>query len=168
MKKNITACNIIAYLIVILLVLLVVPFVVPRLFGIEPYGILSDSMVPSMPVGSVVYVKECEPADVEAGDAITFKLGSAAKNVATHRIVEKDEETKEFITKGDHNDEKDANPVAYERLIGKVVMTVPYLGYIYLWVMSTTGVAVCAFAFFVAGILWFYVAKWKKQLKKRV
>lgn len=165
MKSKITVCNTISYVIFILLVLLVVPFVVPRAIGIEPYGILSDSMEPFIPVGSVVYVKTCESADVEEGDVITFKLGAASANVATHRVVEIDNEKKQFITKGDHNEENDTNPVVFDRLIGKVMITVPYLGDIYSWLISTMGVAICAFAFFIAAILWFFVAKWRKQLK---
>lgn len=167
MKNKITICNTIAYVIFLLLVLLVVPFIVPRAIGIEPYGILSNSMEPLIPVGSVIYVKSCEAQDVEEGDVITFKLGAASANVATHRIVEKDSDAEQFVTKGDYNNEADANPVAFERLIGKHVMTIPYLGYIYMWIMSTAGIAICGFAFFIAALLWFYVGVWKKQLKNK-
>ena len=66
------ALNITATLLMALVILLTVPLTIPRLFGYQIYGILTDSMEPVYPVGSVVYVKPAEPEDIQVGDAITF------------------------------------------------------------------------------------------------
>ena len=69
------------------------------------YVVLSGSMEPEIPTGSVVVVdgrkKEWNP-----GDVITYRRGNM---VVTHRIVEKSEEG--YCTKGDANAEEDAGIV---------------------------------------------------------
>ena len=165
--KKIRVCNCIAYVLLVCLILAVSPFVLPKLFGIEPYGILSNSMEPSYPIGSVVYVKKCQSDAVSAGDVITFSLSVQNENVATHRIVEKDDQQQVFITKGDHNQEIDATPVSYQRLIGKVALCVPMLGTFYMWLVSATGIAVCTFSLCMVILLWYFVGKWKKERNGR-
>lgn len=148
----------------ITLILVVSPFVVPKVFGYEPYGILSNSMEPDYPVGSVVYVKSHAPETIVKGDVITFKTGVVNDSVATHRVVINDIKKRNFVTKGDHNDDVDASAVAYERLLGKVVLCVPMLGNIYLWLVSMFGVATCSFTMIMVITLWLHVAKWKKEM----
>lgn len=146
------------------LILVVSPFVVPKVFGYEPYGILSNSMEPEYPVGSVVYVKSHAPENIVKGDVITFKTGVVNDSVATHRVVINDTKKRAFVTKGDHNDDADASAVAYERLLGKVVLCVPMLGNLYLWLVSMFGVATCTFTLIMVITLWLHVAKWKKEM----
>ena len=50
--------------------------------------------------------------------------------VVTHRVVDKDDDTESFRTKGDANEIEDGGSVAYDKVVGKVVLNVPYLGYI--------------------------------------
>lgn len=165
MMKKIKLCNILAYVILILLILSVTPFILPKAFGYEPYGILSNSMEPEISVGSVVYVKACDPSEVGKGDIITFKTSVQTNTVATHRVMINDEENMEFITKGDHNDEVDATPVAYSRLLGKVMLHIPMLGSFYLGLVSSLGMAICTFSLMMVILLWYFVGKWKKELK---
>lgn len=165
MMMKIRICNIAAYMILILLILAISPFVLPKVFSIEPYGILSNSMEPLYPVGSIVYVKKCLPEDINVDDVITFKQGVASESVATHRVIEKRKSDSVFITKGDNNEEIDAMPIAYERVIGKVMLCIPFLGHFYLWLVSTLGVAVCTFAACVVVILWGLVYNYKKRFK---
>lgn len=164
MMKKIKYCNILAYVMLIALILVVSPFVIPKIFGYEPYGILSNSMEPDYPVGSVVYVKAQSPESIEKGDVITFKTSVVSDSVATHRVMINDTKKRSFVTKGDHNDDVDATAVAYERLLGKVVLCVPKLGHVYLWLVSMFGVATCTFTLIMVITLWLHVAKWKKEL----
>lgn len=164
MMKKIKYCNILAYVMLFALILVVSPFVVPKVFGYEPYGILSNSMEPEYPVGSVVYVKSHAPETIVTGDVITFKTGVVNDSVATHRVVINDSKKRNFVTKGDHNDDVDASAVAYERLLGKVVLCVPMLGNLYLWLVSMFGVATCTFTLIMVITLWLHVAKWKKEM----
>lgn len=57
-----------------------------RLFGVQVYSVISGSMEPEYPVGSLIYVKEVKPSEVQVGDVITFVLSN--KTPATHRVIE--------------------------------------------------------------------------------
>ena len=57
----ISAMNSVLLLAVILLSL---PLAVPRAFGYQPYSVVSGSMEPSIPVGSLVFVKNKDPLEI--------------------------------------------------------------------------------------------------------
>jgi len=48
----------------------------PILFGYRPVAVLSGSMEPAYPVGSIIYYKAADFNEINAGDAVTFKIGS--------------------------------------------------------------------------------------------
>ena len=70
-----------------LIVLLAIALAGVRVLGLTPYAVLSGSMEPSYPVGSLIYVKKMQPADVRVGDVITFVVNDELL-VATHRVVD--------------------------------------------------------------------------------
>lgn len=114
-------------LLVIVLVIAAVLYI-PRLMGLKTYKVLSGSMEPKYHVGSVVYVEKSSIDDIEVGDVITFYIND--NTVVTHRVIDKDNDTESFHTKGDANETEDGGSVAYDKVVGKVVLNVPYLGYI--------------------------------------
>ena len=114
-------------LLVIVLVIAAVLYI-PRLMGLKTYKVLSGSMEPVYHVGSVVYVEKSSIDDIEVGDVITFYIND--NTVVTHRVIDKDNDTESFHTKGDANETEDGGSVAYDKVVGKVVLNVPYLGYI--------------------------------------
>ena len=125
MKKNIKIVTDI--LLVIVLVIAAVLYI-PRLMGLKTYKVLSGSMEPKYHVGSVVYVEKSSIDDIEVGDVITFYIND--NTVVTHRVIDKDNDTESFHTKGDANETEDGGSVVYDKVVGKVVLNVPYLGYI--------------------------------------
>ncbi len=70
-----------------LIVLLAIALAGVRALGLTPYAVLSGSMEPTYPVGSLIYVKKVDPSEVQVGDAITFVVNDDLL-VATHRVVE--------------------------------------------------------------------------------
>lgn len=120
-------------------VILAMALVGVRLFGLDIYVVLSGSMEPEYKTGSVIYVAEAKPEELEAGDVITFNLDE--DTVATHRIVEVTEKDGQlaFRTKGDANDVEDASAVLASRVIGTPVFSVPYLGYLVAYINSASG-----------------------------
>lgn len=104
--------------------------VVPRLFGIVPYAVATGSMEPSLPVGSLVYAQEVDPAELEPGDVVTFSQGHQRSVPVTHRVVSNDPMERELVTQGDANASPDPEPVPYSRVRGEVVLSVPLLGFI--------------------------------------
>ena len=124
--------NGITTVIVILVVILAILLAGVRLFGLQVFTVLSGSMEPTYHVGSLIYVKKTDPAEIRIGDPITFVLNEKLV-VATHRVVgiDVDEEgVIRFHTKGDANESEDGGTVHQGNLLGKPVFTIPYLGYV--------------------------------------
>ena len=125
-----------------IVVLMAVALVGVRLFGLQPFTVLSGSMEPTYKTGSIVYVKKIDYRNLRVGDPITFMLNE--DTVATHRIVEivPDEEEINIVryrTKGDNNDNVDGGLVHCKNVIGKPVFTIPYLGYVANYVQNPPG-----------------------------
>ena len=137
---------------VVVVVLLAVLLAGARLLGLQVYTVLSGSMEPQYHVGSIIYVKEVEPSELKVGDAISFLISE--NTVATHRIIEilpdeDDPDVIRFRTKGDNNDIEDTNPVHCNNVLGKVVGTIPLLGYVSDFVQNPPGTYITLGAVFV-------------------
>lgn len=154
MKALAKLWNIVSTILVALIVILAILLGGVRLVGLRPFAVLSGSMEPAYHVGSLIYVKACDPADVEVGDPITFVLDEDL-NVATHRVIEIDAENEHFYTKGDANNAPDGAPVYFKNLIGRPVFTIPYLGYFSNWITTPPGMYVAIAAAGVFLILLF-------------
>ena len=140
MAKIVTSiCNAITVLFTIVVFAIIAVLIVPRFAGYETFAVLSGSMEPYYHVGSVVYVnKKVNPEEIKVGDVITFEKGE--DSIATHRVVEIDEEKMEFITKGDANNAVDFAPVSFHEFVGKAGKSVPYLGYITINIKTKQGI----------------------------
>ena len=102
-------------------------FAVPRFFGITPDIVLSGSMEPSIPTGSICFVdRRADKYEVEVNDIISYKLSNDA--LILHRVIAFDAKGN-YITKGDANDNQDLAPVSPEQFVGKAMFAVPYIGY---------------------------------------
>lgn len=119
-----------------MLFVLAVTVVIPRISGATPYTILTTSMKPTYPPGSLVVIKPADPAELVVGTAVTYQIRSGEPDVVTHRIVATQQsgggETT-YITRGDNNGADDENPVQYGQIRGKVWYSVPYMGYVNNW-----------------------------------
>lgn len=116
-----------------------------RVFGVDVFGVLTGSMEPTYPTGSLIYVKPVDTSTLRVNDVITFSLSPNV--IATHRIVEvvPDENNPSVVryrTKGDANNSVDASLVSAGNIIGKVVFSVPQLGYIASYIQSPPGIYV--------------------------
>ena len=134
--------NIFTSVLVVLVVIAALLLAGARLFGLQVFTILSGSMEPAYHTGSVIYVKEIDPADIEVGDPITFMLNE--DTIATHRVVEvvpdeDDPSVLRFRTKGDANESVDGSLVHYKNVIGTPVFTIPYLGYVASFIQNPPG-----------------------------
>ena len=139
MKK---ALDIITTTLLVLVVVFAVLIVGVRLFGLEPYTVISGSMEPEYHVGSLIYVKKTSVDELEVNMPITYTMNGGT--VVTHRIIEiiTDEDTGavKYVTKGDANKDADGTPVTFDRIIGRPVMHVPVLGYISHFVQNPPGI----------------------------
>lgn len=119
--------------------------VLPTLLGYQRYVIISGSMEPTLPVGSVVYDEVVPVADLEVGDIITFIPPPEfdIDDPVTHRIVQitgidEDEDVphageRVFRTKGDANEDVDPWKMVLDgNEQGRVAHHLPYVGYFYM------------------------------------
>ncbi len=124
-----------------------------RILGFEVFGVLTGSMEPTYPTGSLIYVKDVDPADLRVNDVITFSISPNV--IATHRIVEivPDEQYPTIVryrTKGDANKDVDASLVSAGNIIGKAMFAVPQLGYLASYIQQPPGIYV---AILVCGLM---------------
>lgn len=56
------------------IVVLAIMLVGIRAIGLTPYSVLSGSMEPKYPVGSLIYVKKTNPHNIKVGDTITLNV----------------------------------------------------------------------------------------------
>lgn len=87
----------------------------------------SGSMEPAVKLGSIVVIKPVREYQKE--DVISFTDPGDPKYSVTHRIFEVSGGGTIFVTKGDANDAPDAKAVSKDQVLGKVILTVPLLGY---------------------------------------
>jgi signal peptidase I len=103
---------------------------VPKFIGYESYIVVSGSMEPDMPVGSIAISRKVDPAQLQTGDVIVFVDPQRGQTPITHRVVSNDPGTGTIVTKGDANEHEDVNPATYDNVKGKIVRHAPYLGYV--------------------------------------
>jgi signal peptidase len=134
------------------LVLLVAPFVVfavPGIAGMEgSYVVLTSSMSPTIPAGSMILVNDVPAAEIQRDDVITFESPGGVDETSTgpdritHRVVAVVERngTTYFRTQGDANEEPDPNLVPPGNLVGRVAFHVPLAGRVVQFANSDVGV----------------------------
>lgn len=113
--------------------LLLVGLVIPRAGGAQSYTILTGSMQPKMPPGTLVVVKPVDPQDISIGNVITYQLVSGEPAVVTHRVVGVGANGKSesvFITQGDANNTADALQVTEAQVMGRLWYAMPYVGHV--------------------------------------
>lgn len=124
--------QVLALLVVALVVgVLALAVVVPRLAGATPYTILTGSMSPGMPPGTLVVVRPVDPGDISTGTVITYQVRSGDPDVVTHRVVSqgmRPDGSTVFRTRGDANDVIDPGWVRPVQVKGERWYAVPHLG----------------------------------------
>ena len=116
---------------------LVIWFGLTLAFGTQNpfYVVASGSMIPELEVYDVLVVQGHEPfEDLEIGDIIVFNRPSDHNRVIVHRVVSiTDDDPITLRTKGDANPASIPGtdfPITEEEYIGKVVYTLPQVGYV--------------------------------------
>jgi len=162
-----TVKNILFWISTVCLVLVIIAFGVPALFGVEFRAVLSGSMTPEIPVGSLVVVVPTEAENIQIGDDITFV--NASEMVVTHRVIDINRETNEFITRGIANDPSAIDaPKKYENVIGVVKLHIPFIGRIFTWFSAARNKIITATGIIAAFILSTILDIWTKGRKNEI
>ena len=129
-------CRVAGIALLVIVIGLCAPITVPRIFGFQIYDVISGSMEPEIPVGSVLYVKPTDLRSLDEGEVIAYQ---AADGVVAHRVVTNRKTLGEFVTKGDANNVEDREPVPYDRVVGRVDLHLPVSGMAIALLASTVG-----------------------------
>lgn len=144
-SKNIERNKKIKKILVILLYIMLIPTILfsmlliclelgnagsfPSSLNIELYTVTSESMEPRLNINDIIIVKKGYTNDqYKVGNIITFK--NKKGEIITHRIsrIVKADLQNAYITKGDSNNAEDEELIKYDKIIGKVVYTMPRFG----------------------------------------
>ena len=101
-------CSLLGTLLLIGVIAVLGVLAVPQFLGYETYDIISGSMAPSIPVGSLIFVQPAEGVDIEEGDVIAFR---SEGSVVAHRVTANNVIEGTLNTKGDANSEEDFTAV---------------------------------------------------------
>lgn len=112
------------------------------LFG--AYVIISPSMVPNINVLDAVVTMRVDADSLKKNDVITFISNDPTHSgiTITHRIVgikKTESGGYAYRTKGDNNNVEDKTLVSYDDVIGKVILRIPYIGYLQQLLLSRFG-----------------------------
>ena len=122
-------------LVVTVIALVLAAQIGPKL-GHQPIVIQGGSMAPAIPLGALVDVVAVQPADLAAGDVVTFEGANGV--LVTHRItrVVSLPDGLYVETKGDANEHADAALLPASEVKGRVDFSLPLLGFL-LHVLTT-------------------------------
>ena len=107
-----------------------VVIILPRATQGFAMTVLTGSMTPEIPVGSVVLVRPVDPNTLEVGDVATYRPEQDKDAFITHRVIdiERNGPERQFVFKGDANSDRDFEPVPASDVVGQVWFHVPFLG----------------------------------------
>lgn len=140
--------------------------VVPRIFGIKEYTVITPSMEPTIPVGSIVLVKPTDFEEIRVGDVISYTALHHSDVVVTHRVTEIDPDAGTITTKGDANEGNDINPVEKWQIIGVVIYSLPGAGQVLQYAATLPGIALIVMMFVAGTILTSAGSRFSGERKK--
>lgn len=146
----------------ILICVLFAVVAVMTLFGAKGYSVSSDSMAPKLHRGDVVFVKDIPFEELEKGDVVTVRFKSR-EGTYTHRIASIDYDKKEIRTAGDNTNTIDMESAADSQIVGKVIFSIPLLGYLSLLLTNTGYVAAIALFVLLVMVVGFVAGKYYKN-----
>lgn len=129
-------CRIGGLLILFAVIASVAPITVPRFMGYEIYNVITGSMEPEIPVGSVAYVQPTDPVELTEGDIVAFTSNGS---VVMHRVMSNHMVEGYLVTKGDANEQEDLEELPYVNVRGRVVKHYPMLGQVMMIYSSSVG-----------------------------
>ena len=118
-------------LLVIVAGLAVVLIVVPKATGSIPLTVLTQSMDPTLPPGTLLVVRPTPAQDIRIGDVVTYQITSGQPAVISHRVVSvasSSDGARTFVLKGDNNALADPTPVTTAQIRGVVWYSLPDVG----------------------------------------
>lgn len=97
-----------------------------QFFGHSLFRVVTGSMEPTIPVGTILVVKEAPIETIEKDNIVCFRSNNPGSNgmIVTHRVMgvyDTPDGVRCLRTKGDNNLSVDATPVTQSNLIGRII-----------------------------------------------
>lgn len=158
-------------LLVALLALACAAVLLPRLAGAVPLTVLTSSMEPTYPPGTLLVVRAVDQQSIRIGDVITYQPVSDQPEVITHRVVGITQSTSgdtSFRTQGDNNPAPDPAPVTAPQVQGTVWYAIPFIGYAATALNAgAKSVIVVVLAVGLFGYATFMIVSWARERRRR-
>ncbi len=141
LKKAISIFQWLLTTVLVLVVLLLIFTVFNPVKSFQIFRVMSGSMEPKIKVGSVVFVRGVKPEILKENDVITYTSLEDPNISITHRLTEIEEKEGKtvFKTQGDANNSEDIAEVSPSQIKGKVIFSLPLLGYLSVWIRRPLG-----------------------------
>ncbi|MBQ3150125.1 MAG: signal peptidase I [Clostridia bacterium] len=136
----------------VLLVGVIAASFVPMVFGLIPCSIGTDEMEPAVNKGSYVVVKSVEFSEITVSDILLFEAPKTGERFI-RRVSDIYSDEKQLVTSGDADGALDPMTTAYSCVLGKVILVVPFVGYLSLFAESLIGKAIILLVF----VIWISV-----------
>lgn len=130
------------------------------IFGYKFFIVRSDSMSKTdFDAGDIVFVKNVDPATLQAGDIIAFTSQNSHNfgETVTHKIREITTDANgdpAFVTYGTTTDTNDEAAVTYPYVLGKYTGKIPNVGTFFQFLKTTPGYILCILVPFLLLILY--------------
>lgn len=123
-------------------------------------------------VGDLIIVQGVNPEEIYAapepdGDIIVFRqLGS--NDLIVHRAIQKIVQNGNisFVTKGDGNYGPDPQPIPASRVIGKVILRIPWVGHVALFMHNSSGMFIIIILIVILLVIEFIIPAFTRKETK--
>lgn len=154
--------SILGSLIFFTIVAMIVLMAVAPFFNYETFVVVSGSMEPEIKVGSIILIKHIDKDkvydEIKVNDDISIRINP--NTVLTHRVIKLDKEKDEIVTRGIANVVND-EPINSSMVIGKVIFTVPFIGYL----LAIFKSPIILFIMVIVIILFYIYSKYKEMTR---
>ena len=142
-KLTSTLRGVVDVLLITIIISALLLLLTPRLMGANLLVVVSQSMEPTIPMGSIVVSYPKAVDEIEVGDVITFSVAELGGETVyvTHRVVEVIENSTDvrYRTQGDGVNEPDMVLIAPDQIVGRMWFNLPLVGYLVAFIRSPLG-----------------------------
>lgn len=141
-------------------ILVAAAILVPPVLGITTTIIDSREMKTNLPLGSITYSQDTEVLDIKAGDEV---LKEDANETFAYVVVEGSAQTGKFTVLDAADKEGTAAEITIRGYVSRVILTVPFIGYIVVAMQSVEGTIIIGLVILFVVILFILSELWKKR-----
>lgn len=145
-------------LFLVLAILITGAIFLPPVLGVNTTVVDSETMDTNLPVGSITYSKTVNAIDLQSGDEVLKEVSSS---VHAYIIESGDVNTGKYTVRDAIDKTSGTTEISLRNHVSKVVLTVPYLGYIVMIMQTTEGMIIAILLVVFVIILFVLSELWK-------